>query len=90
MPLAFGLQPVQDLVVDSERNLRLARPVLFADRGALPESGRHHGRVRIRVVEALVATLISAPGLVADFQDDADNLDARLTAVERKRPASEP
>jgi len=49
-------------------NLRLARPVIFADRGVLPEFGRHDRRIRVRVVEALVAALISPPGLAADFQ----------------------
>ena len=49
-------------------NLRLARPVILADRGAVPQLGWHHGRIRVRVVETLVATGIGFSGFIADLQ----------------------
>src|SRR5258708_1053345 len=65
---ALRFEPIQDLIIDSERDLSLEGTIVLADHRVGPIIGRQLGRIRVTVERAISLPPVSLPCFFAELQ----------------------
>src|SRR5258706_14564488 len=65
---ARRFEPIQDLIIDSERDLSLEGTMVLADHRVGPIIGRQLGRIRVTVERAISLPPVSLPCFFAELQ----------------------